>query len=104
VSIYIYILLSLVHYDPQKLPTGTIDTGHRANIFGVKFLPANEDIIVSGAMDALVKICSLSSNRCLKTYKSHSRRVKAVEVTSSEPFCFFSCGDDGCVRQFDCKL
>jgi WD40 repeat protein len=76
------------------------DTGHSANIFGVRFL--TETDIVSCAMDCEVRLHELQSTPHATTvYECHTNRVKDVEV---EPGVgggniWWSASEDGTVRQ-----
>ncbi|QDZ20077.1 WD40 repeat domain-containing protein [Chloropicon primus] len=87
-----------------------IPTNHKANIFGVKFLPLTNDAkIVTGAMDCEVQLHHLergweSGNSChTTTLEFHNDRVKAVEVEPCNPNNFWSGSEDGTVLQFDCR-
>lgn len=94
-----------------------IDTGHRRNIFSVKFMPHSDDRkIVSCAGDAEVRIfdiervtpvagtCQVLSTGSTnaKVFRSHSASVKRI-VTEASPFYFLTCSEDGTVRQWDIR-
>ncbi|KAG6474778.1 hypothetical protein ZIOFF_068717 [Zingiber officinale] len=78
-----------LHGTPKGL-LHSIETGHNANIFSTKFVPdTSDDLVVSGAGDAEVRIFSLShsSSRSAEaplepvaSYKCHTMRVKKLAV------------------------
>ncbi|KAK3256556.1 hypothetical protein CYMTET_34314 [Cymbomonas tetramitiformis] len=81
-----------------------IDTGHRANIFGARFIPCSGDrVLVSGAMDKQVRLHTVDPDRTV-VYNVHTDRVKAVEVEHMNPHLFFSAAEDGTVQQFDLRM
>lgn len=97
----------------------TIDTGHRRNIFSVKFMPhSSENKIVSCAGDNQVRIFDLersgsylpdgshqtlsTTSTSAKVFQSHSSSVKRI-VTEASPFYFLTCSEDGEVRQWDIR-
>lgn len=105
-------------------PVATIETGHSANIFGVKPMPQSGDrIIVTGAMDGEVRLHSIDRDVLPKyggfhrstfhgvkrsDFKSellykHRGRVKNVETSPSEPDLLWSSGEDGYIRQYDIR-
>lgn len=48
--------------DPDRIPLA-LETEHRANLFGVQFLPhSNNSKIVTGAMDSTVQLLELEGN------------------------------------------
>ncbi|XP_042427263.1 protein ALTERED SEED GERMINATION 2-like isoform X2 [Zingiber officinale] len=91
----------------------SIETGHNANIFCTKFVPETSDeLVVSGAGDAEVRIFSLShsSSRSaeaplepLASYKCHTRRVKKLAVEPGNPNVIWSASEDGTLRQHDLR-
>lgn len=84
-------------------------SGHHANIFSAKFLPAtNDSVIVSCAGDSEVRVFdishgSLTGKRILegeggllrKVYTCHNDRVKRIVVEEGNPWVFLSCSEDG---------
>ncbi|KAF2663878.1 WD40 repeat-like protein [Microthyrium microscopicum] len=95
----------------------TLDTGHTANIFSVKFMPNSSDsTIVSCAGDDEVRVFDiqratqptnsrlyLSSNSTNgKVFRSHDSSVKRI-VTEASSFYFLTCSEDGEVRQWDIR-
>lgn len=84
-------------------------TSHTNNIFGLRFLPCNENrVLITGAMDSVVQHHLLHDDLCglieTKSFYCHRARVKSIETEKLNPFLFFSAGEDGCVRQFDSRL
>ncbi|GME45797.1 Wd and tetratricopeptide repeat protein [Neofusicoccum parvum] len=111
----------------------TISTGHRANIFSVKFMPyTNDHTIVTAAGDAEVRIFDIEyagssaapantpgrSNGLNTVYdgvryvSDNSSNCKVFRshsdrvkriVTESSPWLFLTCSEDGEVRQWDIR-
>ena len=84
-------------------------TSHTNNIFGLRFLPCSDSrALVTGAMDSIVQYHMLHDDLTglleTKSFYCHRARVKSIETEKSNPFLFFSAGEDGCVRQFDSRL
>lgn len=97
----------------------TIDTGHRRNIFSVKFMPKSGDNkVISCAGDSEVRIFDLersgaylpdgthqhlsTTSTSAKVFRSHHGAVKRI-VTEGSPFYFLTCSEDGEVRQWDIR-
>ncbi|XP_062210151.1 protein ALTERED SEED GERMINATION 2-like isoform X1 [Phragmites australis] len=89
-----------------------IDTGHSANIFCTKFVPERcDDVVVSGAGDAEVRVFNLSrlsgrkpreiSMEPAAVYQCHSSRVKKLAVEIGNPNVVWSASEDGTLRQHD---
>ncbi|KAG0567303.1 hypothetical protein KC19_7G125100 [Ceratodon purpureus] len=97
-------------YGSRKL-IHSIETGHSANIFCTKFMPeTGDDIIVSGAGDAEVRVhrVSRSSGSPRGSYleqtalfRCHTRRVKKLAVEDGNPHVVWSASEDGTLRQHD---
>ncbi|GAA5976376.1 hypothetical protein JCM11641_005993 [Rhodosporidiobolus odoratus] len=109
-----------------------IDTGHRANIFSVKWAPGMETRLFSCAGDATVRVYDLSlatnsslssatiipssgsrsahqpwthheaASACTRVFRCHTDRVKRVATEASSDV-LLSCGEDGTVRQHDLR-
>lgn len=96
-------------YPDWRRPAIVVPTNHKANIFGVKFLPLSGDAkLVTGAMDCEVQLhhlerVSREHNVHTTTLDFHHNRVKAVEVEQGNPHNFWSGSEDGNVLQFDCR-
>lgn len=102
----------------RRLLSNCIPTKHRGNIFGVKFLPHTQDaLIVSCAADRDIFIYDINqSSRSLASARtgdlptpvhsihSHTNRVKRLETSQTEPFLFWSCGEDGVVIEHDIRV
>ncbi|KAJ4374266.1 hypothetical protein N0V83_003007 [Neocucurbitaria cava] len=112
--------------------TTSIVTGHRSNIFSVKFMPySNDRTIVSATDDVRIFDIEHSGHSALssgsrrqtgrrstrmapdgvtltegdtnaKTFRCHSDTVKRI-VTEDNPFYFLTCSNDGDVRQWDVR-
>lgn len=93
-----------------------LNTMHRGNIFGVRFLPSTEERqVVSGAMDSTVQVHHVErvggrkesgerDGTCTTTvFGNHTGRVKYVEVEPNNPHLFWSAAEDGLVRQYDTR-
>ncbi|GAA5825498.1 hypothetical protein JCM11251_007011 [Rhodosporidiobolus azoricus] len=109
-----------------------IDTGHRANIFSVKWAPGTETRMFSCAGDATVRVYDLNlatnsalnsstispsggsssshqpwthhedASACTHVFRCHLDRVKRVATEASSDV-FLTCGEDGTVRQHDLR-
>ncbi|KAH7402758.1 WD and tetratricopeptide repeat-containing protein [Pyrenochaeta sp. MPI-SDFR-AT-0127] len=112
--------------------TTSIVTGHRSNIFSVKFMPySNDRTIVSATDDVRIFDIEHSGHSALgsggkssntrrrmgmapdgltltegdtnaKAFRSHNDTVKRI-VTEDNPFYFLTCSNDGDVRQWDVR-
>lgn len=84
-------------------PAVSLNTGHMANIFGLRFLPsAGSEYIATGAMDMEVAVHNVNHPR-YHVFGCHSHRVKAVETEPGNPNLVFSASEDGTVRMFDLR-
>lgn len=100
-------------------------TGHRANIFSVKFAPGMSNRLFSCAGDSTVRVFDLSlatnpqlssvtirppassghkpwthhedATACTRVFRCHFDRVKRV-ATEASPDVFLTCSEDGTVR------
>ncbi|KAK7629824.1 WD40-repeat-containing domain protein [Phyllosticta citricarpa] len=124
-------MVNIHKYLPESSPnqfefSTTISTGHRANIFSVKFMPyTNDRTVVTAAGDSEVRIFDIEYSggthvpagnggrydgvRLLgerdancRVFRSHSDRVKRI-VTEQSPWLFLTCSEDGEVRQWDLR-
>ena len=100
-------------------PIAKINTPHRSNIFGAKFLPCTGNTkLVSCAMDHAVILHEIAQTSSGEAYASssagstptlstpffcHTNRVKDVEVEPGNPYNFWSAGEDGTVREYDVR-
>ncbi|CAH8674056.1 unnamed protein product [Schistosoma rodhaini] len=96
---------SLIIWDPfERKSLLTMNTGHVANIFSVKFLSSlNENLIVTGAADSKIRVHDIKALETRHVFSCHSGRVKRLANTPSEPFLFWSASEDGTCRQFDLR-
>ena len=109
---------------------GKIQTGHRANIFSVKWAPYSSDRrIFTCAGDRQVRVFDInyapgmgsgsgqihrmadgkeytlwneSSNACIRVFRCHKDRAKRIS-TENSPDIFLTCSEDGDVRQMDLR-
>ncbi|XP_024526260.1 WD and tetratricopeptide repeats protein 1 isoform X2 [Selaginella moellendorffii] len=96
-------------YNTRKL-LQSVDSGHIANIFCTKFLPASgDDIVVSGAGDSEVRIhrrsrvAATGSSEPFGLFRCHSKRVKKLAVEEGNPHLIWSASEDGTLRQHDLR-
>ena len=108
-------------------PPCVVPTLHTQNIFGVGFLPRSHgELLVTGSMDGTVQLhrlerggvqCGFGGERGrsspvsprevgthTQTFACHMDRVKDIEVSRHEPSLFWSCSEDGTVRQYDVRM
>lgn len=98
--------VNLWDYSNRKL-VHSIDSGHSANIFCVKFVPETcDDVVVSGAGDAEVRVHRLSRSNGGSPpphFRCHTRRVKKLAVEEGNPHVIWSASEDGTLRQHDLR-
>ncbi|SPO24125.1 uncharacterized protein UTRI_03393 [Ustilago trichophora] len=112
---------------------GKIETGHRANIFSVKWAPnASERRLFTCAGDSQVRVFDVNymsssvgegadgevqrspagrewtnwsehSGACIRLFRCHRGRAKRIS-TEVSPDVFLTCGEDGDVRQMDLRV
>lgn len=73
-------LFKICIWDPfrEKL-IEKLDTKHRGNIFGLKFLPyTNDSLLVSCAADRDIYVHDLNRNQPLNEIHAHQNRVKRL--------------------------
>jgi nuclear receptor interaction protein len=84
-----------------------IATGHRANIFSVKFMPhTNERTIITASADGEARVIDIEggvSKGRFHRLQTHEGPVKRI-VTEDSPFYFLTCSEDGTVRQWDTRV
>jgi WD and tetratricopeptide repeats protein 1 len=91
--------LRIIVWDPFKRKEITrVETKHRGNIFGIKYLPfTNDSLLASGAADRDIYVNDMNKNVNLYEIHAHQNRVKRLETAPNVPFLFWSCGEDGLV-------
>eukprot|EP00250_Pteridium_aquilinum_P006788 c16632_g1_i1 orf=293-2560(+) len=98
--------VNLWDYSNRKL-VHSIDSGHSANIFCVKFVPETcDDVVVSGAADNEVRVHRLSRSNgggSPAQFRCHMRRVKKLAVEDGNPHVIWSASEDGTLRQHDLR-
>ncbi|MCO5581572.1 hypothetical protein L7F22_035460 [Adiantum nelumboides] len=98
--------VNLWDYSNRKL-VHSIDSGHSANIFCVKFVPETcDDVVVSGAGDAEVRVHRISRSNGGSSppiFRCHRRRVKKLAVEDGNPHVIWSASEDGTLRQYDLR-
>lgn len=98
--------VNLWDYSNRKL-VHSLDSGHSANIFCVKFVPETcDDVVVSGAGDAEVRVHRLSRSNGGSSpphFRCHTKRVKKLAVEDGNPHVIWSASEDGTLRQHDLR-
>ncbi|KAK9903580.1 hypothetical protein WJX75_009241 [Coccomyxa subellipsoidea] len=80
----------------------SLRTGHHANIFCVKYMPATGDkVAVSCAGDSEVRVHDLTAGPAMEVYTHHHDRVKKLVTETGNPWLILSAAEDGTVRQLD---
>lgn len=69
-------------------------TGHRGPINAIQM---RGDFIVSAGGDALVKLWSIQENKCIRTFKGHSRGLACVQMSLCQKY-IVSGGNDNTIR------
>ncbi|KAK5964935.1 hypothetical protein GCK32_002678 [Trichostrongylus colubriformis] len=82
-----------------------VETGHRANVFAVEFLPAGNDrILISAAGDHQVKMHDIDGLRGDEPITwTTGGRVKRLATAQDEPYLFWSASEDSYVREYDAR-
>lgn len=95
---------NIIVWDPSTHKAlNTVQTGHRGNIFSVKFFPHTRDkFIASGAADSNVYIHDVTYNEKIHSFSCNSR-VKRLACTTAAPHNLWSASEDGIVREFDIR-
>ncbi|RMZ72118.1 wd and tetratricopeptide repeat [Pyrenophora seminiperda CCB06] len=127
--------INIHSYNPESSTsqfnlTTSIQTGHRSNIFSVKFMPySNDRTIVSATDDVRIfdiehsghsafrstgrsnngpagstrrRVTLTEGDTNTKAFRCHTDTVKRI-VTEDTPFYFLTCSNDGEVRQWDIR-
>ncbi|XP_045611608.2 WD and tetratricopeptide repeats protein 1 isoform X1 [Procambarus clarkii] len=79
-------------------------TGHRGNIFSVKFVPQSGDrIIISGAADGRIEVREVDTEDVTQVCTCHRERVKRIATIPTLPNVFLSASEDGTVMLYDMR-
>ncbi|XP_066150622.1 WD and tetratricopeptide repeats protein 1-like [Euwallacea fornicatus] len=90
-------------WDPMKHKRlQTLSTNHIGKIFSIKFLGANNNIIVTAASDKKVNVQSIEGNSLLDC-TCHKSVVRSLASSPMNPTVFWSAGDDGRIMQYDLR-
>ncbi|XP_047487482.1 WD and tetratricopeptide repeats protein 1-like isoform X2 [Penaeus chinensis] len=82
----------------------TLPTGHRGNIFSVKFLPQTGDrVVISGAGDGRIEVREVETGDVTQLCTCHCERVKRIATVPTLPNAFFSASEDGTVMLYDMR-
>lgn len=81
-----------------------VPTGHRANVFGVRFMPqTGMSKVATGGFDKDIRITDVEESRKSRVFRCHDDRVKTVEVDQTAPSSVISASEDGTVRLLDIR-
>eukprot|EP01137_Pigoraptor_chileana_P002223 Opistho-2@2263 len=82
----------------------SVETGHVANIFAAKFVPATNDTqMLSCAADGTIVHSDVNTDSH-KKFRCHTDMAYELYVVPSEPGVFLSCSADHTVKQFDLRV
>lgn len=97
--------VQVIFWDPfRHKKLHTIQTGHRGNVFSVKFLPnSNDRILVTCAGDCLIRVHDIILGETTQSCGCHAGRVKRIATAPSVPYMIWSASEDGTVMQFDLR-
>jgi WD40 repeat protein len=88
----------------QEKALKTIETGHATNIFCARFMTfSDEQRIVSCSADGAVKHLDLET-ASIRPFNCHTDMAYEVAPDPENPNIFFTCSEDGTVRQIDLRL
>lgn len=79
-----------------------LNTMHRGNIFSVKFMPKQSNILVTGAADGQIFVHDVHDTAPLGS-ASVGGRVKRIVTDAIEPQIFISASEDGSINQYDIR-
>mmetsp|Transcript_11672 Transcript_11672/g.16318 ORF Transcript_11672/g.16318 Transcript_11672/m.16318 type:complete len:846 (+) Transcript_11672:151-2688(+) len=81
------------------------NTGHRGNIFGIRFLPSDDALIASCSQDNTVRVHRLgpSGTRCTLVLRAHTDHVNDIQAHPNAPKLLWSASSDGSIRCFDLR-
>lgn len=88
-------------------PVLVYESGHRSNVFQVKFMPLGGDsLLVSSARDGQIRLAELSSTGVCKNTKKLAQHHGAAHKLALEvdcPHAFLSCAEDAVVFEVDLR-
>ncbi|XP_042242617.1 LOW QUALITY PROTEIN: WD and tetratricopeptide repeats protein 1-like [Homarus americanus] len=88
----------------RKKKIKTLHTGHRGNIFSVKFVPQSGDrVIISGAADGRMEVREVETGEVTQLCTCHRERVKRIATIPTLPNVFLSASEDGTVMLYDMR-
>ncbi|XP_076810630.1 WD and tetratricopeptide repeats protein 1-like [Clavelina lepadiformis] len=95
---------NVILWDPfMHQARNVVNTGHRGNIFSVKFYPKSRDrFVATGAGDHQVFIHDVDYKEKVHQF-SCGNRVKRLVVSSDAPHQLWSASEDGIIREFDIR-
>lgn len=72
--------------------------GHMGFVFSVAFSPADPDVIASASADRHIKLWSIQSGLCLRTFPEHPDRVLSIAFSPHDPDLLASGCEDHRIR------
>lgn len=79
-------------------------TDHSANIFSARFFPEANERLVCCAGDGQARVFDAEAQRLLHVFQvAYGDRAKKLAVERGNPWCFWVCAEDGCVRLYDLR-
>eukprot|EP00051_Salpingoeca_urceolata_P018796 m.267315 g.267315 ORF g.267315 m.267315 type:complete len:679 (+) comp19283_c0_seq21:2018-4054(+) len=89
---------------PEYQRIAVIRTGHSGNVFCASELPTTDCAqIASCAADGEVRLHNVENPGASRAWFCHRDRTKKLATEPGNPHLFFSSGEDGTVRQMDCR-
>ena len=91
------------HANSKKLYD--FNSGHTGNIFGVRFLSAQDLMIASCSQDTTVRIHKLgpTGTRCCLILHAHLDHVNEIQIHPRNDRLLWTAGSDGSIRCFDLR-
>ncbi|KAK4291218.1 hypothetical protein Pmani_035935 [Petrolisthes manimaculis] len=81
-----------------------MSTGHRGNIFSVKFQPQSGDrFVISGAGDGRIEVREVETEEVTHICTCHEKRVKRIATIPTLPNSFYSASEDGTIMLYDMR-
>ena len=76
--------------------------GHTVEVSSLYADRKNENLIVSGSSDTILKMWDLRTKNSVQLIKNHKKRINAIETTDSK--LLISGGEDSVLSFFDMKM